>query len=139
MKRILLIAVLVGCSVPLPVQEWCFSKDCTDTPATIFSPNKSSKQLGLNFRSVWVLSAYTPVEPLRFSPSTRRFFLNVRPLDGIDNGLRLSRSSKTFAPGYDAMPGAIGTHQSAATKRASPVRPSFSNGQIGFTSSSGWR
>jgi len=74
MKPILLAALLVGSVVPSYGQEQlCFSKGCPQTPATIFTLDRSNKQLANIFRPSPVLPAYTPVSPLVLSPGSRQF------------------------------------------------------------------
>ena len=136
MKRILLMAVVIGSFAPLHARQWCFSKRCTDTPATLFSNPTSSKQFDAIFRHALTLPAYTPVAPLRFSPSARQFVL-LRPLNGIRKGIRLFAPSNNIIQGYDLIDRASESHQSAGIKGAGSARPGFSTGQVGFTSSPG--
>ena len=75
MKLILLVAMLAGLFTPLRgQQQWCFSTNCPDTPATSFGLDRTDKQLNKIFRTLPTLPAYKPVAPLALSPSTRQFF-----------------------------------------------------------------
>ncbi len=75
MKLVLLVAMLAGFFMPLyGQQQWCFSKNCSQTPATMFTLDRSNKQLDNIFRPLPALPAYVPVAPLALSSSTRQFF-----------------------------------------------------------------
>ena len=91
----ILVALLVGLFAPLyGQQQFCFSKSCAQTPATMFTLDRSDRQLSTIFRPVPTLSAYEPVAPLALSPSTRQFFQYSAPTDA---GNRLGLASPESA------------------------------------------
>lgn len=129
MKTFALSALVLGYCICVYAQQWCFSNNCPETKATIFSPGI---QLQTIFRAAPAMPTYTPVAPLRFSPATRLFFLNGHPLSGIEDNFRLPGASNVVPAGHDAAGAAIGTHHASGAHSASPSAPSFSSGQIGF-------
>lgn len=132
MKLIMLIALLMGLWTPLyGQQQWCFSKNCPETPAPSFTLDRSNKLLDNLFRSSPALPAYKPLAPLTFSPSTRQFFLDSMP---AVNGLKfpnLSIPSKSFT---DSGEGNAGTRAlSSGVNGSHGTNPEFSTGKGGMS------
>jgi hypothetical protein len=142
MKRIL-VALLVGLFAPLyGQQQLCFSKNCPQTPATMFTLDQSDKQLNNIFRPLPALPAYEPIAPLALSPPTRQFFQYSAPTDA-DKGLGLASRSNATATIETSHSSATGTHSPHGLNGSHMAEPTsstgrFSTGQegIGFTPSS---
>lgn len=132
MRPILLVTLLVGLFLPSYCQQQlCFSKNCPQTPATIFALDRSNKQLAKVFRPSPVLPAYTPVAPLALSPSSRQFFQYSVPLDvGHDLGLVAPGNATAMVEArHDAT---IGTHPPADRNNSHIAGPTFSTRQGGI-------
>ena len=84
MKTMLLVVFLIG---PFLVsegqQQWCFSKNCPQTPATFFKLDRSRPELWNVFRRPPALPAMKPLAPLMFSPTTSQLFLYTKPSSKI--------------------------------------------------------
>ena len=136
MKPIVLVAVLAGLFMPLyGQQQWCFSKNCPETPATTFRLDRSNQQLNSAFLPLPTLPAYKPVAPLVFSPSARQFFQYSAPTDVGD----LLEGAGDAAAMVQTNPGStIGTHATAGQGSPHITGPTFPTGQgaIVFTSTS---
>jgi hypothetical protein len=75
MKLMLIVLLLVGFFAPAyGQQQFCFSKNCGQTPATSFKLDRSDTQLTNIFRPLSALPPYQPVARLASSPPTRQFF-----------------------------------------------------------------
>jgi len=132
MKPVLLVAMLAGLFMPLyGQQQWCFSKTCPETPATMFTLDRSDKQLNNIFRPLATLPAYQPVAPLAFSPSTKQFFQYSVPTD-VGHGLGLAGPGNVAAMVETNHGGTIGTHSPAGLKSSHRMGPTFSTGQGGM-------
>ena len=125
MKDILVTVLLAGSCVCLQAQQWCFSGHCRETKATMFSPSNEVESI---FRPLAALPAYTPIAPLRFSPSTSVFFRDVHPLE---NNMRIPPALNVTLSRYQ--PAGGGRQGTSRGHSAMPGGPSFSTGQIGFT------
>jgi len=138
MKPIVLVGLLVGLVAPsCGQQQLCFSENCAQTPATMFTLDRSNKQLANIFRPSPVLPDYTPVSPLASSRSTREFFQYSTPTNvGHESGLaELGNATEMVEPNHGSM---TGIPSPAGQSGSHPVGPMFSTGQggIAFTPAS---
>jgi len=132
MKPILLVALLVGIVAPLyGQQQLCFSKTCPQTPATIFTLDRSNKQLANIFRPSPILPDYTPVAPLASSPSTGQFFQYSAPtVVGHEAGLADPGNATAMVdPNHGST---TGGRSPSGLNSSHAVGPTFSTGQGGM-------
>ncbi len=138
MKPILIAALLVGFFVPsYGQQQLCFSKNCPQTPATIFTLDRSIPQLNTIFRPLPSLPAYKPVAPLALSPSTRQFFQYWAPTN-IGHQLEPTRPGGATAQTETSHGDTTGTHSPAGVSSSHTPGATFSTGRggIAFTPTS---
>jgi len=84
MKTMLLVVFVIGAFLASEAQQqWCFSKNCPQTPATFFKLDRSHPELWNILHRSPVLPAMKPLAPLIFSPTTSQFFLYSKPLSKI--------------------------------------------------------
>ncbi len=132
--KTMFVVVLLGSLVPLHAQQqWCFSKDCLQTPATIFHLNPNDKQLSDIFRPPAALPMYKPVAPLPLSPSVRQFFLSSAPNTNLMNpSTALSGTNAVTAKTHGTVRSAPEGHGIATMHGSNAGREGFSTGQGGI-------
>jgi hypothetical protein len=133
MKPIMWFALWIGLLMPVyGQQQWYFSKNCPETPATSFTLDRSNRQLDNIFRASAALPAYEPVAPLTFSLSTRQFFLYPTP---VVYGLEPPNASGSVQALAAGSVGTARTHAVSGVNNLTAVDPGFSTatGGISFT------
>ena len=132
MKSMIGVVVFISSFMPLHAQQqWCFSKNCPQTPATIFQPNLNNKQLPGIFQPTPALPAYQPIAPLTLSPSVTQFFLYSAPTANTSSLFRLPRTHAS-SPKVSGDIRNSGPHGIFGAEGAQPANPQFSTERGGL-------